>query len=181
MIAQRDVPFTSVGRISQILLALAVCVAPACSETPVEPAPSDPAPFELTLDGSIGLEMTLDSVRGPGPGRLLPLDPPRRQVGSIAFADMSLVPGGPRRLHARIQLDFMELLGREMSCFEEGWRRVHVGHEGSDWYVNFMPDASDCGFSAVMSRAPDGSLVGRWYEGWMIGAVAAGEIRFSAP
>lgn len=95
--------------------------------------------------------------------------------GSDAAADTT--QGAPRRLKARMSVDFSEMLGRPMSCYQPGRREIEVerGGEGQGIAIAFTPDVADCGFGGIARWLGD-TLRGVWSETSFVGPTAVGKL-----
>jgi hypothetical protein len=84
--------------------------------------------------------------------------------------------GAPRRLKARMSVDFAAMLGRPMSCYEPGRREIEVerGGQGQGIAIAFTPDVADCGFGGV-ARWRDDTVRGIWSETSFVGPSAVGK------
>jgi hypothetical protein len=102
-----------------------------------------------------------------------------RAVGTIEIERSNVAAdtaqGAPRRLEARMSVDFSAMLGRPMSCYEPGRREIEVerGSQGQRIAIAFTPDVADCGFGGV-ARWLDDTIRGVWSETSFVGPSAVG-------
>jgi hypothetical protein len=78
--------------------------------------------------------------------------------------------------HSNLQIDFVPLLGRPMSCFDPRPTTTTVSREGDVTFLGFTPGVADCGFGASGTFFGD-SLIGTWSEESFRGPIASGRFR----
>ena len=151
--------------VTSLLAAIAGC------RTALAPLTSGDNP---TPNGSLAglwtVAFRLDSVRAPGAspagwrrGSF------REAQGRLRLTD-STTSGGVR---SSIDVDFVPLLGRQMSCFEPKPHSTGMSRQGDTVTFRFTPAVADCGFGASGVLRGD-SLIGSWDETSFVGPVAAG-------
>lgn len=156
------------------VLVAVILIAPACSTggVPVESSNRQTSVIEQLTDATWSVEFTLDSVREGT--QWTRASSGRAATGTIHFGDHA---PGSGEVTADIDLSFVPLLGREMSCFEPGTRQVILIQGDEGWRIQFTPHAADCGFGATV-LSEDGAVAGEWDETSLIGPVAVGHVRF---
>ena len=136
--------------------------------TALAPGAGEPSPSG-SLAGLWTLAFRLDSVRAPG-GSGWQRGSFREVQGRLRLTD-STTSGDAVR--SSIDVDFTQLLGRQMSCFEPSPRRTGVERRADTVSFRFTPGVADCGFGASGVLRGD-SLIGSWDETSFAGPVAAG-------
>lgn len=105
-----------------------------------------------------------------------------RALGTIEIessdAAVDTTQGEPRRLKARMAVNFSGMLGRPMSCYQPGRREIEVerGGQGLGVALAFTPDVADCGFGGVARWLGD-TLRGVWSETSFVGPSAVGRFQ----
>ena len=127
-----------------------------------------------SLAGVWTVVFRLDSVRAPGGSSSRWQRGSFREVqGRFRLTDSTAGAGGIVR--SSIDVDFMPLLGRQMSCFDPRPSITGVERHGDTVSLRFTPRVADCGFGATGVVRAD-SLIGSWDETSFAGPVAMGRL-----
>jgi hypothetical protein len=124
--------------------------------------------------GTWEVTFRLDSTRSPGGGWV-------KATGAEAVARLAVtdtLAGQNGALKSRLEIDFQSLLGRPMSCFAGTGDQVTISRSGNGYFLNFTPNAADCGFGAGVDAGPD-LFTGEWGEQSFSGPVVAGRFSMS--
>ena len=131
--------------------------------------------------GQWEIEFTLDSLIDPVASPVAKWrwstrgDGPERIMGSLTVKD-SLTGREGRFLRSNLDIDFVPLLGRSMSCFRSGPGALDVSEDRGQTVLWFTPGAFDCGFSGRGELRSD-SVVGAWSESSIAGPIATGHFQ----
>ena len=159
-----------------LLLILAACA-------PSTPRATNPVPATSLAgvwDARFVLDSQLTSLRDDPVLRWRRGPDTARALGTIEieFSDAAAdtTQGEPRRLKARMSVDFSQMLGRPMSCYQPGRREIEVerGGQGLGVAIAFTPDVADCGFGGIARWLGD-TLRGVWSETSFVGPSAVGK------
>lgn len=93
-----------------------------------------------------------------------------------AHGTLTLSDSNAGVFHSNLQVEFVPLLGRPMSCFDPRPTTTTVSRDGDVTFLGFTPGAADCGFGAQGTFLGD-SLIGTWSEESFRGPVASGRFR----
>jgi hypothetical protein len=144
---------------------------------------ADAVPTEPTLEASDWREVfrgtwevrfRLDSTRSLNGGWVKATG--AEAVGRLVVTDT--LAGQSGTLKSRLEIDFQSLLGRPMSCFTGTGDQLGISESGGGYFLNFTPNAADCGFGASVGTGPD-RFTGEWGEQSFSGPVVAGRFSMS--
>lgn len=132
------------------------------------------------LTGRWTIELTLDSVqqliREPyGVRSVMVAAAATTVVGTLVLYDTIVGPDG-NELRSEASIDFSQLLGRPLSCYDPNQGLTTVRRKGARVNFRLTPNAYDCGFYAEARLVGD-SMIGTWNEAAFVGAPAMGRLR----
>lgn len=166
-------PYALLRRLLPILLLTA------CVRAPDATIPAPATSLAGVWDATFTLDSQLVSRNGDPVIRWRRAPDTARALGTIEIESSDVAAdtaqGAPRRLEARMRVDFSAMLGRPMSCYEPGRREIEVerGSQGQRIAIAFTPDVADCGFGGV-ARWLDDTIRGVWSETSFVGPAAVG-------
>ncbi len=138
------------------------------------PASQASVPQEKSLDGSWSLEFRVDSVRSEA-GNGWQTGSGKTASGTLRFTDTDSTNQGPVR-NVSYDILFAAALGRPMSCYTPGDKRLSATFHQDSLRIWFTPGSYDCGFSGDGKFFGD-SLIGEWSETSFRGPVSTGRFR----
>ena len=169
--------------LAALIAGAAACGMPLLHMDPNQARPLGHRDWRQPLVGVWIVEFAVDSM-------LLPYEPAQYEhwkelgsavwiVGAVELRD-SMVNWATPALKATLAVDFQPVLGRQISCYEEGRRGVELAKTHRGIRLDFAPGWVHCGLIAEAHWSGD-SLVGDWAEPSYAGVAARGRFRMRRP